>query len=243
MGFLGFAITFALKVAFSFALTRMVVGHKVATMETSDECVFEEALLIKNYTSLTNTTIIEATANDYDKFDWSEELQGFIISSSLIGFLLLHIPSGLLAFRYDGKLIILGSIICNAIGILSSTFVTQIGGAYGLITTRFLSGLAESAYIPAFGKLLAAWVPNQERSRIMTLALSGMQVKFLSKTICARHNKLLPVWFCSWICISWISLKCISKLANCFLFFWNCVSNLGNFLCKHIDFNLGNYFF
>lgn len=111
-----------------------------------------------------------------DGYDWSESLQGLILSSFYIGYLITHIPGGILAERFGGKWIL-------SLGILSTAFFTLItpvaihsGGAGGLIAVRILMGLGEGTTFPALSALLSQWVPAKERSKLGSLVLGGGQV-------------------------------------------------------------------
>lgn len=53
------------------------------------------------------------------KFDWSQKEQGLILSSFFLGYIVTHIPGGLLAQQFGGKYVM-------AIGILASTLLTLV---------------------------------------------------------------------------------------------------------------------
>lgn len=53
------------------------------------------------------------------RYNWSQEQQGYVLSSFFVGYLISHIPGGMLAEKFGGKwtlsLGVLLVIICNAI--------------------------------------------------------------------------------------------------------------------------------
>lgn len=55
--------------------------------------------------------------NRTDLYEWSEKTQGFILSSFYIGYVLTHIPGGIIAERYGGKWTL-------SLGILSTAIFT-----------------------------------------------------------------------------------------------------------------------
>lgn len=102
-----------------------------------------------------------------------------ILSSFYIGYMLTHIPGGILAERFGGKWT-LGLGILSTAGFTVLTPITvEKGGAYGLIVLRILMGLGEGTTFPALSALLASWVPERERSKIGSFVFGGGQVKNL----------------------------------------------------------------
>lgn len=76
-------------------------------------------------------------------FEWSEATQGLLLSAFYYGYVLTHIPGGMLSERFGGKWVL-------GIGLLSTalcTFLTPItvtwGGAPALFILRVIEGLGE----------------------------------------------------------------------------------------------------
>jgi ACS family sodium-dependent inorganic phosphate cotransporter len=110
------------------------------------------------------------------KFDWSQELQGYILSSFYIGYIITHIPGAMLAHRFGGKYVLAFGILLTAFMSLITPIITKSWGAPALMVTRFLMGLFQGPLFPAISALLSAWVPTKERARLCSLAFSGMTV-------------------------------------------------------------------
>lgn len=63
-----------------------------------------------------------------EKFNWSEETQGLILSAFFIGYALLHIPGSFLGQKYGGKTILNIGLFLTAL----CTLVTPVVVRYGL---------------------------------------------------------------------------------------------------------------
>jgi ACS family sodium-dependent inorganic phosphate cotransporter len=112
-------------------------------------------------------------------YEWSEAVQGVILSSFYWGYIITHIPGGMVVEKLGGKIMLLGGV--GATSLL--TFLTPLSIEYGdstlLIINRVIMGLCQGfIYASVFG-LLAAWIPLRERTTLGVFVLSGIQVIFL----------------------------------------------------------------
>lgn len=108
-----------------------------------------------------------------EEFGWSGTTKGLVLSSFFIGYMAAMIPTGWLANRIGGRLL-LGLAL---IGWSAFTFLTPIAAAISfsaLIATRILMGAGEAASFPAVYNLFARWVPRTERSRAAAINLTGI---------------------------------------------------------------------
>ncbi|CAD6999510.1 unnamed protein product [Ceratitis capitata] len=162
MGFFAMLNAYTMRICLSTAITELVV-KKNRTDESGEQavCVADS---------------LDSESNSGGEYEWSEELQGYILSSFYIGYILTHIPGGLLAEKFGGKWTL-------SLGILSTAFFTVItplaiinGGATWLIIVRILMGIGEGTTFPALSVLLAQWVPVKERGKLGALVLGGGQV-------------------------------------------------------------------
>ncbi|BAM81935.1 probable Na+-dependent inorganic phosphate cotransporter [Cyanidioschyzon merolae strain 10D] len=107
------------------------------------------------------------------EFGWSSTTVGIIQSAFFWGYLLTQLPGGYLADRYGGRSVL-------AFGVVSwslMTFVTPMAARSSLpilLGARALLGVGEGVAMPAMNNLVSRWVPNQERSRALSLIYSGM---------------------------------------------------------------------
>lgn len=114
----------------------------------------------------------------FGTFEWSQALQGHILSSFYYGYTITHIPGSILAERYGGKFILLFGIISTAAFTLLTPFAVNEWGSTGLIVLRVLMGFGEGTTFPAISAILATWIPMSERSKLGSIVFGGGQVGF-----------------------------------------------------------------
>lgn len=76
------------------------------------------------------------------EFDWSEKTQGMILSAFYYGYIITHIPGGLLAQKFGGKQTLGLGIFSTALFTVLTPAVARMGSLQ-LIILRFLMGLGE----------------------------------------------------------------------------------------------------
>lgn len=109
-------------------------------------------------------------------FDWSHKEQGLVRGSFYIGYLLTHVPGGMLADTYGGKTILGLGMLSTAILTVLTPVVTVAGGLYAIVVWRILIGLGEGVTFPAISSLVSQWVPERERAKIGALIFGGGQI-------------------------------------------------------------------
>ncbi|XP_063916931.1 sialin-like isoform X1 [Zophobas morio] len=165
MGFLAIVNAYTMRVTLSVAITEMVEPSNGTTHHDPNACSG----------SLSNSS----TVTNPDKlYPWTSTQQGLILSSFYWGYVVTHIPGGMIAERFGGKYSLGLGILCTAI----FTFVTPwviyaTDGHWGwVVVVRVIEGLGEGTTFPALNVLLAKWVPLHERSKIGTLVFAGSQI-------------------------------------------------------------------
>lgn len=106
-------------------------------------------------------------------FGWSQTTKGLVLSSFFVGYLLFQVPSGWLANRYGGKVVMGAAIAWWSMW----TILTPLAAAISLpvlYAARIAMGLGEAATFPAAYNLGARWFPQGERSRFVAVLLSGV---------------------------------------------------------------------
>lgn len=104
------------------------------------------------------------------EFALSATVQGLILSAFFWTYCGCQVPSGWAVDRWGGK---------RAIGVAATLWgafqclAAAATGGVTLLLTRVALGAFEAPYMPASGKLTAAWLPPTERSRGITLIDSG----------------------------------------------------------------------
>jgi ACS family sodium-dependent inorganic phosphate cotransporter len=108
-----------------------------------------------------------------EEFGWSETVKGLVLSAFFVGYMIFQVPSGWLASRHGGKLVLGAAVLWWSV----FTILTPAAAAISLpllVTARIALGLGESATFPASWAVLGRWVPAEERSRAVALCLSGI---------------------------------------------------------------------
>jgi ACS family sodium-dependent inorganic phosphate cotransporter len=108
-----------------------------------------------------------------EQFGWSEQTKGLVLSSFFLGYMLFQVPSGWLANRIGGKFVLGFAVVWWSL----FTMLTPIAAAMSLpvlLGTRVAMGLGEAAMYPSAYNLFARWVPTSERSRALSLLVSGI---------------------------------------------------------------------
>lgn len=119
--------------------------------------------------------MIQATV---EKFDWSQQLQGIILGSFYIGYVLLKLPVGILAEKIGSKPVIVGALLISGILSIATPFIVNTGGAKALIAIRITLGCVQAGFFPALATMMSAWVPRHERGRVGSLVFCGLPVSF-----------------------------------------------------------------
>ena len=108
-----------------------------------------------------------------EEFGWSESTKGLVLSSFFIGYMAFMVPSGWLANRFGGKLILGLAVLWWSVFTIATPFAAAFGmGA--LIVARIAMGLGEAAMFPAAYNLYGRWVPPDERSRSVSFLIAGI---------------------------------------------------------------------
>lgn len=107
-----------------------------------------------------------------DELGWSGSTKGIVLSSFFIGYMAAMIPTGWLANRIGGR-ILMGA----ALALWSLfTILTPLAAAISLgalVATRILMGMGEAASFPAIYNLFARWLPASERTRAVAINFTG----------------------------------------------------------------------
>ena len=123
-----------------------------------------------NPCNITNTA--SNTVTHFQKFDWSETVQGHILGSYYYGYILTNINGGQLADKFGPRW------MCGIITLISSllTLLTPMIARLDvttLILLRIGTGLCQGVLTPAIYSLLAFWIPRNERALVLALIQVG----------------------------------------------------------------------
>lgn len=171
MAFLGFTCEYMMRNLLSIAITQIAKRQYTSSQLISGEVC-----------KLDNETISDDIIGGGGTYDWSEAIQGVILSSFYWGYIITHIPGGILVEKLGGKITFLAGIVATSI----LTFLTPASISYGgstlLIINRVIMGLSQGFIYAAVFGLLAAWIPLRERTTLGVFVLSGMQLGSILST-------------------------------------------------------------
>ncbi|XP_022911273.1 putative inorganic phosphate cotransporter [Onthophagus taurus] len=166
MGFLAIVNAYTMRISLSVAITAMVVPRNTTNVTDTDTCPYPDD----------HQTGDGPITNSDNLYDWDSETQGVILSAFYWGYVITHMPGGILAEKFGGKYSLGLGILSTAIFTLLTPIVVQHGGYQWLIALRVLEGLGEGTTYPALNAMLGKWVPVHERAKIGTLVYAGGQI-------------------------------------------------------------------
>lgn len=108
-----------------------------------------------------------------DDLTLSASATGLMLSIFFLGYAIMQIPGGWLADRFGATVVLFVSIV----GFSIFTGITGLAWSLtALIIVRFIFGLMEGSFFPAGAKMIATAVPEEKRSRAMSVFLSALTV-------------------------------------------------------------------
>lgn len=166
MGFFAILNAYTMRVSLSVAITEMVQKHKTDFFDPN-ACVIE---------GIHNSTSIH-TVIDY-VYPWTVKQQGLILSSFYWGYVITHIPGGVIAEKFGGKYVLgLGILSTSVFTLLTPLVIYSTEGNWvWVVALRVLEGLGEGTTFPALNAILSKWVPLGERAKLGTLVYAGSQI-------------------------------------------------------------------
>ncbi|GAB6024779.1 hypothetical protein CHUAL_009905 [Chamberlinius hualienensis] len=109
------------------------------------------------------------------EFEWEKSVQGSILSAFFYGYILTQIPSGWLADKIGGKVV-----LATGLGVFSVlTLIIPVAtrwSSYALLAIRVLHGMFSAATFPAIHSIMSNWAPPGELGLLMAITYSGMHV-------------------------------------------------------------------
>lgn len=171
MAFLGFTCEYMMRNLLSIAITQIVTKtYDTDTAIAGEYCQASDE---------GNNTASEDDATPSGSYEWSEAVQGVILSSFYMGYIITHIPGGILVEKLGGKVMLLFGVVATSICTALTPLSIYLGGSTLLIVNRIVMGLCQGfIYASVFG-LLSTWIPLRERTTLGVFVLSGIQVGIL----------------------------------------------------------------
>ncbi|XP_049860302.1 sialin-like isoform X1 [Schistocerca gregaria] len=157
---LAMAISYATRVNISVAIVDMVNGTALREREAA-----EGIQLVRDPDACPGELVVleDATGRRDGEFIWDKQMQGEILAGFYYGYTIGHIPGGVLADRFGGKVVLLvGIFVSSLLAILTPQ--SAWAGYYVLFFNRLCQGLAQGGIIPAIQTTVCRWAPDHERS-------------------------------------------------------------------------------
>ncbi|XP_023247096.1 sialin [Copidosoma floridanum] len=174
MTFFSLFCAYTIRVCLSIAITEMVEPHNETSKFRDDTCPSEPAVVGNDTRTHHTVAAIAATAKGAgDLYQWSEYTQGIVLSSFYWGYVITHIPGGMIAEKFGGKYTLGFGILGNAIFTILTPLGVKYGGVWTLIFLRVMVGLAQGAAYPALNVMLSHWCPIEERSKAGSFVYAG----------------------------------------------------------------------
>ncbi|XP_017767230.1 PREDICTED: putative inorganic phosphate cotransporter isoform X2 [Eufriesea mexicana] len=168
MGFLALFNAYAMRVCLSITITEMVIQTPGSATHNGHNCS------VIGETTYENVAVTKPS--NVKQYNWDGIMQGIILSSFYWGYVITHLPGGMLSEKFGGKHSLGLGILATAVFTLITPIIVEFGEATGLIAVRVLMGLCEGTTFPALNAMLAQWTPPEERSKIGSLVFAGAQL-------------------------------------------------------------------
>ncbi|XP_043657819.1 putative inorganic phosphate cotransporter [Drosophila teissieri] len=169
MGFLGFAVVYAMRVNLSVAIVAMVnqtaIPHSNSSVIDTDTCPLPAP----------HHNGSDPSPQKEGEFVWDEATQGLVLGSFFYGYVLTQVPGGRMAELYGGKKIYGYGVLITAI----FTLITPLAAHWDLpllVLVRILEGMGEGVTYPAMHAMLAHWIPPLERNKFAAIVYAGSNI-------------------------------------------------------------------
>ncbi|KAG8182755.1 hypothetical protein JTE90_023393 [Oedothorax gibbosus] len=169
MGFFTFAIFNVQVISTSVSIVAMVNNSKIKSLTNST--TNDKVSCVMNIGNTTKDLQHESKG----EFDWDPQIQGYVLGAANLGFVITHMPGGLLAEMAGAKITLLSGILIASVAHVVSPFAAW-AGSYYMIAVLLLRGLGHGVLPPSNFVLAANWIPRHERGMVMTFICSGICV-------------------------------------------------------------------
>lgn len=158
MGMTGVTMAYVMRACLSITLTQMVkpviVESAAVTAVKHEYCPMPTTSSQQSHRS-NRTTNVANTDDAADRFDWDEKTQGELLSAFYYGYIITHLPGGVLSQKFGGKHTMGFGILSTAIFTLMTPSVAYMGST-PLTILRFVEGLGEVSVTRFYGSAMVA---------------------------------------------------------------------------------------
>ncbi|CAL1270652.1 unnamed protein product [Larinioides sclopetarius] len=156
---------------------RLVLGVGIAAMEKHKQANETSERISSDFScplpSLPAITV--AVSNLQGEFDWSAELQGYVLAAGFLGYLITQSPAGWLADSVGSKPLLVFSNCLTGLFVIISPLAAR-WHVYALMAVQFLRGASQGITNPAIFKMLSHWIPRTERGTLNGISVCGFPV-------------------------------------------------------------------
>lgn len=122
---------------------------------------------------ISDADIINVHHFDNSKFNWSHSMQGFILSSFFIGYMVSHIIGGIISAIYGPKLTLMFCVFGSSIVTFLMPMAIKQRSTSLFIILRIVCGVFSGPGMSAIHDLSSRWSPSKETTRITIFIHSG----------------------------------------------------------------------
>lgn len=164
-------------------------------------------------------------------FEWSEQLQSFILGSFYIGYVLMYGVGPFLVYWMGPKTVAVFAQFATIVLTILTPVIVQGGGAAALISLRLLLGCVQGGYLSAVNVILTKWIPLNQCARMTMWIFYGLPVsaccctdiRIIEQPVCSCS--LVLWWVVSWRGLHWTRLPIIGisyfiTLVSLAVFYW-----------------------
>lgn len=155
---------------------------------------------------LDRVNISIAGSSIQEEFGFDDIQLGWVFSAFLVGYALCQAPGGRMADRYGPRVVLTFAVVWWAV--LTSLAAMVPAGIPGallvFLVARFALGVGEAVVFPASNRLVAGWIPSQERGLANGIIFAGVGAGAgvappLIAYIMANHGWRWSFWICALI--------------------------------------------
>lgn len=129
---------------------------------------------IRNLSQGCPTNVTEVAPIEGGTKEWTELIQGMILGSFYVGYLIGQVPAGIIADLFGPRWVYAGGIFASSLISLVTPVTIQYLHWTLVVFSRIISGIAQSVIFPSISILVSRWVPFKERSTLGALTYSSV---------------------------------------------------------------------
>ncbi|GJQ80392.1 hypothetical protein Trydic_g12252 [Trypoxylus dichotomus] len=155
---LGAIVAYGQRADMSVAITRLV-SHRIRNLSHGCPINMTEEIPIEGGTT-----------------EWTELIQGFILGSFYVGYLIGQIPAGIIADIWGPRWVFAAGISCSSVATLLTPPIIAFTHWTAVVASRIVVGIFQSSVFPCISIIISRWVPFEERSTLGAFTYSSVSL-------------------------------------------------------------------